>query len=72
MVPVLYAYNILVLVIFRASKVSIVDIYFQDFKNFQYTLPRVTGMHVHLEDERTVIQLPQNRYDEVSGFHDHL
>lgn len=36
-----------------------------DFKNFQYTLPRVTGMHVHLEDKRTVIQLPQNRYDEV-------
>lgn len=25
-------------------------------------------MHVHLEDKRAVIQLPQNRYDEVSGF----
>ena len=36
-----------------------------DFKNFQYTLPRVTGMHVHLEDNKVVIQLPQNRYDEV-------
>ncbi|CAB3980722.1 zinc finger FYVE domain-containing 9 isoform X2 [Paramuricea clavata] len=36
-----------------------------DFKNFQYTLPRVTGMHVHLEDKKVVIQLPQNRYDEV-------
>lgn len=38
---------------------------FQDFKNFQYTLPRVTGMYVHLEDKKAVIQLPQNRYDEV-------
>ena len=45
---------------------------FQDFKNFQYTLPRVTGMHVHLEDKKVVIQLPQNRYDEVSIFYDLL
>ncbi|XP_046839941.1 zinc finger FYVE domain-containing protein 16-like isoform X2 [Xenia sp. Carnegie-2017] len=36
-----------------------------DFKNFQYTLPRVTGTHVHLESQKVVIQLPQNRYDEV-------
>ena len=48
--------------------VMLLLIVFQDFKNFQYTLPRVTGMHVHLEDNKVVIQLPQNRYDEVSSY----
>lgn len=44
------------------------DCFFRkDFKNFQYTLPRVTGMHIHLEKKKVVVQLPQNRYDEVSG-----
>ena len=37
----------------------------QDFKNFQYTLGRVTGLVIHMEEKRTLVRLPQDRYDEV-------
>lgn len=36
-----------------------------DFKNFQYTLPRVTGLLIHMEEKKTLVRLPQDRYDEV-------
>ncbi|EDO36159.1 predicted protein, partial [Nematostella vectensis] len=37
-----------------------------DFKNFQYSIPRVTGLVIHMEETTTTIQLPQDRYDEVN------
>lgn len=36
-----------------------------DFKNFQYTLVRVTGLVIHMEEKKTLVRLPQDRYDEV-------
>ena len=42
-------------------------IFSQDFKNFQYTLPRVTGLVIHMEEKKTLVRLPQDRYDEVDN-----
>jgi Domain of unknown function (DUF3480). len=39
---------------------------FQDFRNFQYTIPRVVGVTINLRGKDTIIRLPQHRYDEVS------
>ncbi|XP_048581610.1 zinc finger FYVE domain-containing protein 9 [Nematostella vectensis] len=36
-----------------------------DFKNFQYSIPRVTGLVIHMEETTTTVQLPQDRYDEI-------
>lgn len=38
---------------------------YQDFRNYQYTLPVVTGLVVDLEVRRTCIKIPSNRYNEV-------
>ncbi|KAK3743245.1 hypothetical protein QZH41_017053, partial [Actinostola sp. cb2023] len=36
-----------------------------DFKNFQYSIPRVTGLVIHMEDTKTTVRLPQDRFDEM-------
>ncbi|XP_023671566.2 zinc finger FYVE domain-containing protein 9 isoform X1 [Paramormyrops kingsleyae] len=36
-----------------------------DFRNYQYTLPVVTGLVVDLEVRRTCIKIPSNRYNEL-------
>lgn len=42
---------------------------FQDFRNYQYTLPVVKGLVVDMEVKRTSIKIPSNRYNEVSAVH---
>lgn len=37
-----------------------------DFTNFQYMLPQIKGVVIHMEDKKTFINFPKNRYDEVS------
>ncbi|XP_041475022.1 uncharacterized protein LOC121423664 isoform X1 [Lytechinus variegatus] len=36
-----------------------------DFKNYQYKLPVIRGVVIHMEDKQTVIKFPRNRYDEL-------
>jgi len=36
-----------------------------DFRNYQYQLMCVRGLVVHMEEKRTYINLPRNRYNEV-------
>ncbi|PIK59740.1 hypothetical protein BSL78_03312 [Apostichopus japonicus] len=36
-----------------------------DFKNYQYMLPLIRGVVVHMQDHETIIHLPKNRYDDV-------
>jgi MAD (mothers against decapentaplegic) interacting protein len=36
-----------------------------DFRNYQYMLTQIRGFTVHLEDKRTTLSLPRNRYKEV-------
>ncbi|XP_071117294.1 zinc finger FYVE domain-containing protein 16-like isoform X1 [Haliotis cracherodii] len=36
-----------------------------DFRNYQYMLPQIRGVHIHMEDKKTVINFPRNRYDEL-------
>lgn len=38
----------------------------QDFRNYQYTLPVVKGLVVDMEVRKTSIKIPSNRYSEVS------
>lgn len=37
-----------------------------DFRNLSYTLPSVRGLVIHMEDRRTSVLLPKNRYDQVT------
>ena len=37
-----------------------------DFRNYQYMLPQIRGVVVHMEEKKTFINFPRNRYDEVS------
>jgi len=37
-----------------------------DFHNFQYTLPWIRGLVVHMEDKLTCVRLPRHRYHAVS------
>ncbi|XP_064476562.1 zinc finger FYVE domain-containing protein 16-like [Ornithodoros turicata] len=34
-----------------------------DFRNFQYGLPSLGGLVVHIEGQRTTVHVPRNRYD---------
>ncbi|KAL3868060.1 hypothetical protein ACJMK2_040898 [Sinanodonta woodiana] len=36
-----------------------------DFRNFQYMLPHIRGVTIHMEDKRTMINFPKNRYEEL-------
>ncbi|XP_077981163.1 uncharacterized protein LOC144436289 [Glandiceps talaboti] len=36
-----------------------------DFKNYQYMLPRINGVVIHMEDRQTSINFPKNRYDDI-------
>lgn len=36
-----------------------------DFRNYAYTLPSVRGLFIHMENRKTDILLPRNRYDQV-------
>ncbi|XP_781105.3 uncharacterized protein LOC575625 isoform X1 [Strongylocentrotus purpuratus] len=36
-----------------------------DFKNYQYKLPVIRGVVIHMEDKQTVLKFPRNRYDEL-------
>jgi NADH:ubiquinone oxidoreductase subunit H len=36
-----------------------------DFRNYQYMLPSIKGVTVHMEDKWTYINFPRNRYDQV-------
>jgi hypothetical protein len=37
-----------------------------DFRNYQYMLPQTRGVTIHMEDKKTIINFPRNRYDDVS------
>ena len=37
-----------------------------DFRHFQYMLPQIRGVHIHMQDKQTYIRFPRNRYDDVS------
>jgi MAD (mothers against decapentaplegic) interacting protein len=39
--------------------------FWQDFRNFQYTLPIVPGLVIHLEEKKITVHLPRNRYEKV-------
>ncbi|ESO88131.1 hypothetical protein LOTGIDRAFT_193725 [Lottia gigantea] len=36
-----------------------------DFRNYQYMLPQNRGVFIHMEDKKTVISFPRNRYDDL-------
>lgn len=37
-----------------------------DFRNYTYTLPGIEGLVVHMEDKKTTLYIPRNRYDQIS------
>ena len=39
-----------------------------DFRNYQYMLPQIRGVQIHMEEKKTYIKFPRNRYDEVFEF----
>ncbi|XP_059491177.1 zinc finger FYVE domain-containing protein 9 [Neocloeon triangulifer] len=47
-----------------------------DFRNFTYTLPCIQGLVIHMEDKKTSLLIPRNRYDQVarvlSNANDHV
>ncbi|XP_046688796.1 zinc finger FYVE domain-containing protein 9-like [Homalodisca vitripennis] len=38
-----------------------------DFRKYSYSLPSVRGLVIHMEDRQTTINIPRNRYDQVSN-----
>lgn len=36
-----------------------------DFRTYSYTLPTIRGMYIHMEDRRTNVLIPRNRYDQI-------
>ncbi|XP_064604177.1 zinc finger FYVE domain-containing protein 9-like isoform X2 [Liolophura sinensis] len=47
-----------------------------DFRSYQYMLPQVKGLLIHMEDKKTVINFPRNRYQDlmkvVNGSNEHV
>jgi hypothetical protein len=42
-----------------------------DFKNYQYTIPQVRGFTIHMKDKKTYLNIPRNRYHDVSSHGNH-
>ncbi|XP_033109704.1 zinc finger FYVE domain-containing protein 9-like [Anneissia japonica] len=38
---------------------------FQDFKNYQYMLPQIPGIMIHMQKKETRINFPNSKYDEI-------
>ena len=36
-----------------------------DFRTYAYTIETIRGMHIHMEDRKTSVLIPKNRYDQV-------
>lgn len=36
-----------------------------DFRTYSFTIPTIRGMYIHMEDKRTNVLIPRNRYDQV-------
>ena len=36
-----------------------------DFRNFAYTLPKVQGLTIHMQDRTTSVRFPKNCYNQV-------
>lgn len=36
-----------------------------DFRTYSYTISTIRGMYIHMEDRRTNVLIPRNRYDQV-------
>lgn len=36
-----------------------------DFRTYTYTIPTIRGMVIHMEDRKTSVLIPRNRYDQV-------
>lgn len=36
-----------------------------DFRSYQYMLPQIKGVTIHMENKKTVISLPRNQYNDV-------
>lgn len=36
-----------------------------DFRTYSFTIPTIRGMYIHMEDRRTNVLIPRNRYDQV-------
>ncbi|XP_060082320.1 zinc finger FYVE domain-containing protein 9-like [Ylistrum balloti] len=47
-----------------------------DFRNFQYMLPQIKGVTIHMEDKKTIMNFPRNRYEDlmkvVSNSNEHV
>ena len=37
----------------------------QDFRNFTYSIPIITGMVIHMEDKLTTVLIPQRSYAQI-------
>ncbi|XP_055525841.1 zinc finger FYVE domain-containing protein 9 [Wyeomyia smithii] len=37
-----------------------------DFRNYSYTIPTIRGMMIHIEDRKTSILIPRNRYEQIT------
>jgi len=37
-----------------------------DFHNFQYTLPQIRGLLIHMEEKQTCVRFPRSQYSAVS------
>ncbi|KAF2359595.1 Smad anchor for receptor activation Smad-binding domain [Trinorchestia longiramus] len=37
-----------------------------DFRNYTYTIPGIQGLVVHMEDKKTTLLIPRNRYAQIS------
>uniref|UniRef100_A0A336M7I6 CSON013165 protein n=1 Tax=Culicoides sonorensis TaxID=179676 RepID=A0A336M7I6_CULSO len=36
-----------------------------DFRTYSYTIPTIRGMYIHMEDRKTSVLIPRNRYDQI-------
>lgn len=36
-----------------------------DFRNFSYTIETIRGLNIHMEDRKTSVLIPKNRYDSI-------
>lgn len=36
-----------------------------DFRNFSYTIDIIKGLNIHMEERKTSVFIPKNRYDQI-------
>lgn len=55
----------LIMSLFSSSAGNTIMNFLVDFRNFSYTIEITKGLNIHMEEKKTSVFIPRNRFDQI-------